>query len=291
MTETEPVVITEPGIHPDLSDADYHRDPVPETSLSVTGAKRLLQSPARFAYDREHPVVKKAFDYGHAAHARILGRGMSVVAYPAEVLAKDGAASTNAAKAFAAEARKRGEVVLKQAEVDTIDAMAAAILDNEAAEWLLRDGVAEESYFWRDPETHIMLRARADWQTHMPTGRPCIVDYKTTAKTADPEEFGWEAGRFGYHMQADHYPEGRRILTGEDPAFVFIAQEKDPPYLVSVCELDEDAREVGAQRNAVARRLYLQCMTRGQWPGYAPRIHRVSIRNARFAPELEETDD
>jgi hypothetical protein len=290
---TEPTVITEPGTYTEIDDATYHADPVPESSLSVSGAKRILDAPARFAWDRDHKVYKKAFDFGHAAHEKVLGRGPEIAIVPVDVLAKDGGLSTTAAKKFVADARARGAVPLKASDAAIIDDMAARLLEHDAARELLAEGVAELSLFWRDIETKVMLRARLDWLTAMPnSGRPVVVDYKTTARSCDPERWGWEAGDYGYHMQDCWYREGLSLAhDADDPAFLFIVQEKNPPYLVSVCELDEDAREVGAQRNRVARRVYLDCMTRGEWPGYPPHIHAVSIPRARYAPEPPEEID
>lgn len=277
-------LITEPGVY-ELDEAEYHGDPVPESSLSVSGAKRILDCPARFRWERDHPPVKSAFDFGHAAHAKVLGVGLNVAVIPDDILASNGAASTTKAKEFIAEARARGDVPLKSDEMAVIDAMADKLASHPRASALLSNGTAEQSLFWRDDETKVMLRGRTDWVTRLPSGRPCVVDYKTTARTADPTRFGWEARDRDYHMQDCWYREGLDLLTGEDHGFVFVVQEKEAPFLVSVCELDDDAREVGAQRNRVARATYLDCMTRDEWPGYAPIIHPVSLPYAKFAPE------
>lgn len=274
----------EPGIYSDLDEEAYHADPVEEGSLSVSGAKKILDSPARFKWEQEHRQPKKAFDFGHAAHGKVLGKGLPVAVIPDELLASNGAAGTAAAKEFITEARERGDVPLKSDEVAVIDAMAAKLTEHAAASKLLAAGEAERSMFWRDDETRIMLRGRTDWITRLPNGRPCIVDYKTTARSANPSRWCWEAKDFDYHMQDCQYREGLDLLTGEQHAFLFIVQEKTAPYLVSVVELDDDARDIGAQRNQVARRIYLDCRTRDQWPAF-PGITRISLPNARYAPE------
>lgn len=272
------------GIYADLDEDTYHADPIREGSLSVSGAKKLLDSPARFKWEQEHREPKKAFDFGHAAHGKVLGKGLPVAVIPDEFLASNGAASTAKAKAFIAEARERGDVPLKPDEAAVIDAMAAKLTEHSVASRLLSDGVAEQSMFWRDEETRIMLRGRTDWLTKLASGRPCVADYKTTARSANPERFRWEARDFDYHMQDCQYREGLDVLTGEQHAFLFIVQEKTAPYLVSVVELDDDARDIGAQRNRVARRIYLDCRTRDQWPAF-PGITRINLPNARYAPE------
>ena len=73
----------------------------------------------------------------------------------------------------------------------------------------------------------------------------------------------------------------------EPPAFLFIVQEKEPPYLVSVCELDDDSRAAGAEPNATARALFLECMTTGEWPAYAPRVHPVTIPRYSYSPRVK----
>ena len=271
--------ITRTGIHAGVDEAEYHAS----EGLSVSGAKRILDSPARYRWERDNPPQKSVFDFGHAAHKKVLGVGLEIVACPTDLLAKNGAASTAAAKEWIAAARAEGKVVLKAEEIATIDAMAAAIEDNPDAVALLTEGEPETSFSWTDEATGVLLRGRADWITTY-GGVPVVVDYKTTTD-ANPESFRWEAGRLNYHMQDAWYREGLTHLTGEPHAFVFIVQEKTAPYFVSVVELDDDARDIGAQRNGVARRIYQHCLATDTWPAY-PGIHRVSIPNARPAKEF-----
>lgn len=274
--DTTPAVVTEPGIYAGMPEDVYHADPVPETSLSNSGAKLLLDCPARFRHAQQHPKTSKAFDEGTAAHAKVLGVGAEVVEIPDGILASNGATSTTAAKTFIAEARAAGQVPLKSDVVARIDAMAAKLLEHPTAAALLRTGEPETSLFDRDPDTHVMLRARLDWRTRLRSGRPAIVDYKTS-DSADPQQFGRIAARFGYHGQDPWYRELADRLFDEPHAFVFVVQEKTAPFLVSVCELDDAARAAGAARNRRARQLYVECMTSGVWPGYAPIVHPVSL--------------
>lgn len=273
--------ITEPGIYEGIEESAYHADPVPETSLSYSGAKKMLESPARFRWEREHRVFKKAFDLGHAAHDLVLGVGASIVEIPEDILAKNGAVSTKDAKAFVDEARQAGQVPLKADDMAVIRAMAEQLSTHPIASRLLRDGTPEQSVFFRDAETSAMLRGRADWLTTIPSG-PVIVDYKTTARSAAPSHFRWEARDFRYHMQDVWYREGFEAVTGDPHAFLFIVQEKEAPYLVSVVEIDDESRLDAAHLNRVARDLYVECMTTGEWPGYAPIIHPVNVPPVRL---------
>src|SRR5690606_6403117 len=81
------------GLVYDMDDLEYHA----RTELSSTGVRRILDSPARFKWEQEHRVEKRDYDYGHAAHAKVLGAGMAVVPYPDEHLTPSGKASSKAA--------------------------------------------------------------------------------------------------------------------------------------------------------------------------------------------------
>src|SRR5260370_38714386 len=69
----------------DMDEATFQGDPVPGGSLSSSGARALLppSCPARFRYDRDHPVYKDVFDFGSAAHKLALGAGpeLALLAY------------------------------------------------------------------------------------------------------------------------------------------------------------------------------------------------------------------
>ena len=124
------MIVTEPGVYT-MDEADYHADPVPGGSLSCSGAKKLLASPARFAYDREHPPAPtRAMEMGSAVHAHelVLGTGAQIVVIDADNY------RTKAAQEAAAAAREAGAVPLLTAEHDQVQAMAAALRDHLADE-------------------------------------------------------------------------------------------------------------------------------------------------------------
>ena len=70
-------MITHPGIYAGIDETVYHADSdlAPELgrSLSQSGAKTLLASPARFAWERDHGrPPKDAYDLGTLVHALVL---------------------------------------------------------------------------------------------------------------------------------------------------------------------------------------------------------------------------
>lgn len=255
---------TQPGIYDGIPDHVYHAD---RASLSSSGARKLLapSCPALFRWEQDNPQpAKKVFDHGHAAHSLILGVGAELVEYPADTLGANGAISTKAAKEFGAEARANGQIPLKAEDIKMVHGMAAAIARHPIASALLKTGLAEQSIYWEDPETGIMLRARPDWMST--SGMFIITDYKTTRSAYRPA-FLKSAGELGYHQQDAWYRDGA-IACGLDPSpgFVFIAQEKTAPYLVSVTQLDADAVNLGRRLNREAIRTYAECLEKNEWP-------------------------
>jgi hypothetical protein len=94
-----------------------------------------------------------------------------------------------------------------------------------------------------------------------------IADYKT-ADSAEPEKFRKAAADYGYHQQHAWYADGVAALFGAEPAFVFVVQEKTPPYLVSIVEWHPEAIRIGRARNERAIGIYRDCVRNGEWPGY-----------------------
>lgn len=260
--------ITEPGRY-DLDEEDYHADPVVGGSLSSSGARALLppSSPARFHYDRTHPrPPKHEFDHGHAAHCVVLGVGAPIASLPFADR------RTNAYKAAVQRARDAGETPLLERDADKVYAMAEVLAAHPIAGPLLRrPGRAESSYVARDPESGVMCRARIDWEPDVPAGtRRLVVDYKTTV-SAHPLKFAASIADWGYHLQGPYYLDVLRWLglTGDlDPAFVLIAQEKEPPHLVGVYTLAKRALDWGRVLNRKARDIFRECTATGTWPGY-----------------------
>ena len=259
-----------------MSDAEYHADPIEGGSLSATGAKAILRSPAHFKWQRENDVVKTTFDLGHAVHSMVLGVGLGIVEIPEAILASNGAASTREAKAFIAEQRELGKVPLKADVFDECKAMTEAVLVHPIARSLLEiPGKSEQSLFAQDKESGVMLRARIDRlpdQTPAPT---IIIDVKTAA-SADPRDFGRSAAEYGYDIQAEFYKHVLKLARGDwETTFRFIVVEKSAPYLVSVIELDSEYASIGRQRMRRAIDLYKECVEKNEWPGYDPIEHLV----------------
>lgn len=268
MTTTVEPAVNAPalGLHEDLSNEAYHAD---TTSLSSSGARKLLppSCPAKFRWEQDNPQPpKKTFDYGNAAHAKVLGRGANLV------LVDHDTWNTKAAKAEVAAVRAEGGIPLKRHEIEMVDAMADAIRRHPLAAALLEPayGAPEQSGFWIDGPTGIRRRVRFDWLPSIQSGRLIIPDYKTAADASN-DAFQKALDNYGYNQQAAWYEEAAIALDlgGQDTELLFIVQEKEPPYLVNVVGIDFFAREIGRAKNRAAIETFAQCMSSGHWPGYA----------------------
>ena len=58
------------------------------------------------------------------------------------------------------------------------------------------------------------------------------------------------------------------VAASSRQLIILVAQEKEPPYLVTIAEPDEQAIEWGRELNRQALRLYRRCVERDEWPGY-----------------------
>jgi hypothetical protein len=246
-----------------MTDVEYHANP----ALSSSGARKLTppSTPAHFHYERTHPRVERAeFDYGHAAHGMVLGVGQ-----PLSVVNAD-SWRTEAAKDARQAAYASGAVPLLRKDFEKVRAMAAALREHPLASALLSDGTPEVSGFWTDDTTGVDCRVRFDWLPDIDRpGRVVVADYKTTGRSADPHRFARSAVDFGYHQQHPWYLDGLAAIWGvTDASFVFVVQEVEPPYAVSVVELDAEAVALGDGLNRGARRLFAECTETGIWPGY-----------------------
>jgi hypothetical protein len=255
-----------PGIH-QISAEEYHAQ---RDSLSSSGARKLLQTaPARFHYEMGHAEApKKHFDIGTAAHRLVLGDGPDLVLVDHDVW------NTKQAKAEVAEARERGAVPLKRDEWEQVHAMAAELRRHPLAAALFDAdyGKPEQSLFWVDKTTGVQCRARLDWLDNARGGRMLLPDLKT-AVDASTAKFEKAVADFRYDQQACWYMEAVTALEiAEDVQFLFVVQEKTPPFLVNVIELATPWLQMGQDRNERARRIYAECTATGVWPGYPSEV-------------------
>ena len=249
---------SEPGIHQGYDEEAYHRDP----ALSYSSAKILLEpgGPARYRWSRTHPEPHRAvFDEGTAAHQLVTGVGPELVDVGAD-------AWRGTHKAEVDQIRDDGKLPLKHDSWVKVHDMADALADLPVAYDLVTSpGSQPEVSIWQtDEPTGRLIRGRIDLITD-----DWLIDFKTTAKDADPDEFARRSAiDYRYYLQAFWY----RQLDWLGRPLVFIVQSKNPPYLASAVRLPGvyELRAETEMREAID--LWDHCLTTNTWPGHPNRI-------------------
>lgn len=184
---------------------------------------------------------------------------------------------TNRAQELRRAHRAAGHIPLLPRTYTKAVAMATAVREHPALVPLLSTGWPEVSFYWPDPDTQVMLRARPDWLHPTPDDAAVIVvDLKTT-DSADPEDFAWSVLRYGYHLQQHWYTTALTAAGLVVRQFLFAAVSKHPPHVVSVCELDPEDVAAAGKENRRAIDLYARCLDTDTWPDHGPGIHRLRL--------------
>jgi hypothetical protein len=260
-----------PGVHQIPADLYHAQTDV----LSSSGARLLINPscPAKFRQAMDFPQpARKTFDMGTAAHREVLGDGPDLVVVDAKLW------NTDAIRAEVADIRAEGGVPLKRGEYDTVQAMATALRRHPLAAKLFdpSKGRPEQSLFWQDERTGVQCRARLDWLRETDGGRMLCPEYKS-ANDASTKAFNRAVADYGYHQQDEWNSDGiRQLKIADDVQFLFVIQEKTPPYLVNVVQLLPTWLVMAEARNARARETFKACMESGEWPGYEQEIQQVT---------------
>lgn len=249
-------------VYMDMSESAYHS----RKELSSTGARRILDSPARYRYFEDNPQPHKAvFDLGTAAHTKILGVGANVIEYPAEHLTASGNVSTSKATvAWEQEQRASGLIPITAADARRADRMAEAVLAEPEARVILERITGREVTIIQEVDG-VPVRARFD-----ALGDGEAADLKT-GRDASPR-FNKSVASFGYFIQRRWYDDAYHAETGERlRSFPLIVVESAAPHLVGVYDLDFMYEQTAAEKCAEARRIWQACTVSGVWPAYGRR--------------------
>lgn len=243
-------------------------------------------SPEKFKYEEEHPEEPtQALIFGQMVHKLVLEPETfdDEFAIMPEVdrRTKDGKAI------WAKFASGNGDKMLvRQADYETALAMKNALMQNDLVEKLL-SGKHEVPLFWTDELTGEKCKVRLDCFTPL-SDKVLIVDYKST-NDAGTEPFIRSAINYGYDFQAAMYTEAVKRVMNQDSVFVFIAQEKEPPYAVNVLAADQLLVQRGYDTFRELLGIYHDCKVSGNWYGYLGPQNQINVLGlpAYLAKELQ----
>lgn len=254
----------EPGIY-QVPEEAYHASP----GLSVSTLKVFADAPAKARYGVRKET--KAFQAGTLIHTAVLEPHELERRYMAVDLdrlnERDGVYKT-------AKARAGHRELVKMLDWDNALRLRDAVHQHPVAREMLSPGIlVEQSFYWIDPETGLLCRGRADGLR--PEWR-IIVDLKST-EDASPYGFSGSVAKYRYHWQHAHYDDGISAVAWKPEAFIFLAIEKEPPFLVGAYELDPNDVARGRQRVREERLKYAECLRTNNWPGYSDALETLLL--------------
>lgn len=252
---------------------------------------KMEDSPEKFKYFLEHPAEQTpAMAFGSATHKFVLENheffNEYAVSLKVDKRTKEG---KEVWERFCEE--NAGKTIISADDYDIMDDMMKALQGCPLAKKLLfGKGETEQAFFWTDPETGEKCKIKTDRLVKY-NRRWYVVDYKT-CQCAETFKFNSEIWKLGYYMQAGMYAEGVKAAKKlrKLPGFLFVAQEKKPPYSVNVIEVSEEVMAAGVAKFHELLEKYHNCNMLDVWPGYMT----GDVPNDSFVPgwmEREMEDD
>lgn len=251
---------------------------------------KIEDSPEKFRYYQDHPVEQTpAMAFGSACHKMILEPAdfgnEYAIAPQVDRRTNEGKAAW---KAFCDD--NQGKTVVTQGDADVMHEMELALERCPLANKLIRGkGDTEAAFFWTDPDTKEKCKIKCDRVVKY-NRRLYVVDYKT-CKSADTNRFNNDIWKLGYYFQTGMYVEGIKISKKlkKMPGFIFVAQEKEPPYAVNVIEVSEDVIKIGVAKFHELLEKYHECQIVDIWPGYCGDIPNETQLPGWYSLDGEDT--
>lgn len=253
-----------------LSNDAYHSD---KTAISSTSLRRILRSPYSFLAGQAAAVQEtNAMNFGSAVHMALLEPEIFynkyVVMPPFEGI---GSVKKRADWRLGLE---KDAIILKQEEYNDLQEMINSVLRHKDACNILKNGKAEMSGYYADPETGIKCRIRPDFFCE---GHMALVDVKTT-KSVEASEFSKAIWNYRYDFQCAMYCEGIRLITGKKVEYpLFIVLEKQPPFECAVYMADPGMLLKGEMDYRMALNRLRVCIDTQSWDTYQSRIQPISL--------------
>lgn len=263
----------------DMSNAVYHGH---KEHISSTALRTILtKSLKHYKYGLENPEpVTAAMEFGSAYHSLIL----EPVAFYESYFFLDPSKKPNPNKDYRDGENKKwkdakvsensGRTLLTTEIWEQLHDMAKALQTYEGFAFILRDGIAEESFFGEFDG--MPVRVRPDYLTQFG-----IVDLKTTTD-ASPEGFGKIIANSKYHVQAALYSDVIAAFTGEVLPFFFLAQEKTAPFVAQMYLVPEWLIEQGRYEYREALHSLRIARETDVWTAYQGEEERDGIRDVVF---------
>lgn len=246
-----------------LKTKEPHKVYLANDGISRSMLFHMSKSPAHYKQAVETPEEStRAFEFGTAFHMYLLEPNIAQDHY--EVVPKLDLRRKEDKLKYA-EIIDSGKEVLSEDDYNTIMAMVDSVNSNKYCRVLL-SGEKETSYYWDDELTGLRCKCRPDCRTDLKSAS-VIVDIKTT-EDASTEGFLRSVIKYGYDLQVAQYKTGVEEIERKPHKFVFIAVEKNPPYVANILEADDLLYAKGYDDYRAYLGMVKECQTTGNWYGY-----------------------
>ncbi len=261
-------MIIQTGKYSDLSNEDYHAH---TDSISRSAIMDFAVSPKKYwanYMNPNKPEKKQSPDmlFGEAFHSMILEeakfenefcvqpelhklpkvgllRDLGREEYDRQKSERDKVSALNVKISELREQNKETKKCIDSEDYQKLCDMRDSLKSNFEAWDLISEAKYEQSYFWTDEDTGLMLKARPDI-----LHGSLVVDLKTT-RDASPRSFQRSMCDGGYHIQAAMILDAvRAIDKREIVTFINIAIEKEYPYSVGIYIIDDAAIAAGREK-------------------------------------------
>jgi len=228
--------------------ADYHKN---TTHVSRSMLAVLADSPrtyeSRFVTGKpDEDDDNDNLSIGTGTHAIALNDVLAlenIVVIPKEVLASNGAKSTNAYKEFAA--KHAGKTLLKEEQKEICEKLAEQLDPSIGPFKRNPRALLEHEVYWT--QCGIDCRAKLDLVVPM-DDEVIVIDLKTAADIK-PWKFRKAIIDRRLWLQDAHYSAGVQREFGLPVRFIFVAVHKTAPYRVRNYELNESDKAEAARRH------------------------------------------
>lgn len=210
----------------EISNEDYHK----RSELGASNIKKLLENPYKF-FNNIQEEDTKAKNIGSAVHCMVLEPDKFNDLFTTKPLFLD-----DALEGY-------GKTRLTDSDMEIVEACTKAVFEH--AGHFFVPGVKEQAFFAEIEGKKVKCKP-----DNYIEKIGLIVDLKVVID-ASPDGFLKAIGKWGYYIQAPHYIDTVKASGHKAEKFLFIAVEKEYPYMVGMYEIDEVAMEFG--RSEIAR--------------------------------------
>jgi len=256
-----------------ISNKFYHGE---SEHIGHSSLLRYLKSPRYVKWwndlpaDADEKKSTAAMQFGSAAHSFVL----EPETFEAEVFVMNELMRPEPDKTFVSTKNREwkaniieansNKTIITNEDYQTLCDMKAVLFADKRIQVLLSGGQAEMSLFMEFKG--VKTKIRCDYIKNILIKNAPIIDYKTT-DDASPEGFNKAMANYNYHVQAAYYLDILNQFQEQDRQFIFIVQEKKPPFIFGIYRCSISDIEAGRVIYEKLLDLHKWCIEENDWKG------------------------